>query len=1120
MLLACAMSASAIVHSYTSNSVLNSGKWVKIRVAESGVYSLTYEEIQAMGLNPAEIRIHGFGGAMLSQNFNQRRIDDLPAVGFWMEKGSDDEFGPGDYILFYGQGTFSWKYGTDGKFTHTRNPYSDYGYYFLSDNAGEQRIIPTMDPISAEGATTVTQYIAYQVHEEDRINLLDETGVDGGGREFYGEAMTKSSPTLNLNFSFPGIMVGNNIRYKIALAARSNEASTIRATVNGVQKNLTIRAVPITDHYLKAELGELSDEVAAVGGSQNVQLHFSNSVSSAAAYLNYIEITAPCALTMYGSQMPIRTTTNYGTATPIQYLLSGANSNTQIWDISDLSNIRRVSTTLNDGTLQFVGKNQSSIQQLMAVDVTGSGWLKPTLVGNVSNQNLHKLRNIDYVIISPAAFVGEATRLAQAHQDKEGITWAVVTDEQVYNEFSSGTPDASAYRWIMKMLYDRAGSSQTQRPKWLLLFGDGTYDNRKLLNTSGKNTLLTYQAYNSTKETAAYATDDYFGFMDNNEGEKDEYGTMEIGVGRLPVNTLVEAQQVTDKIVKYIANQSYGKWKNQLLFIADDGDNGLHTETAEGGAERVRLKNPDFVVNKVYLDAYPQEIDASGESYPLAATRINNLFKSGVLYMNYSGHAGYNAISNEGLMDINSIQKMTNENLGFWMLATCSFAHFDSGKRCAAEQAVLNPNGGAIAVLSACRTVFAAQNKAINRNVCDTLFGHKNVFHYDMTIGQATRIGKNQTGIGDSNKMPYILLGDPALRLNYPTDMHIETTEAPDSVKALTVHTIKAKVVDEDHNLADDFNGQVQVTVYDKLQRITTRDNDEKDPDKQKVLTYNDYPNVIFSGRTQVVDGEMEFTFMAPKDIRYNYGKGRIVYYAYDTVGIEAVGHYEDFIIGGSSSVISTDTEGPLLTIYLNDPAFRNGDQVYPTPRFFADIYDENGINTVGSGIGHDLLLTVDEDVKKTYILNEYFSSAENSYQSGQVSFLMNEMEEGQHSLTFRAWDLLNNSSTAALNFEVVKGLQPTIFSVVGYPNPVRAGGTMRLMVHYDQPDLLMETNIYVYDLAGHLLYTHTQPDAHELQLPLSELGIEPGVYMYRVQIKGENNKKFTSRSGKMIVTK
>ncbi|MGN1239705.1 MAG: type IX secretion system sortase PorU, partial [Paludibacteraceae bacterium] len=734
--LACLVATplSAVVHSYTHQSVLSSGNWVKIQVKESGVYKMTYEDLLNAGLtNPANVRIYGYGGAMLSQNFNKTRIDDLPAVGFYMNKGTDGVFNAGDYILFYGQGTTSWAY-NGVQFTHTRNPYSDYGYYFLSDNAGEQRLMPTAEAIIADNPVEITTYANYQVHELDSLNLLDPSGVDGGGREFYGEVFSPLNPQRAFTFSTPNCITSEALLCSVAVAVNSGRASSFTFAINGTSNTIRIDSIPVSDFYTKAQLGSSNKTYPASANSQTVNITFASAAAGALGYLNYIELTATCQLSMAGNQMPFRTATNNGMDIPLRYNLSNATAQTEVWNITDKANIHRMPATLNGTTLTFIGSNKSGIQEYIAVNTNGNNWLKPTTIGKVSNQNVHALQDIDYVIICPAEFTAQATQLAQAHEEIDGVTWAVVTDQEAYNEFSSGTPDATAYRWVMKMLYDRAnGSSSIQKPRWLLLMGDGTYDNRKLRSNSGQNTLLTYQAKNSTVETKAYATDDYFGFLDNNEGESDTYGRMDIGVGRLPVNTAEQAQQVVDKTIRYMRNEDMSKWKSQLIFLADDGDKGLHTRVAEEGAERVRKKNLDFVVNKIYLDAYPQETNASGESYPLAKTKLDNLLQNGALFLDYSGHGGYNAITNEGMMNLKSIQKMTNKNLAFWMFATCSFAHFDAGKTSAAEEAVLNPNGGAIGVLSAGRTVYATQNTYINRNFCDTLFGHKNVYSYNMT---------------------------------------------------------------------------------------------------------------------------------------------------------------------------------------------------------------------------------------------------------------------------------------------------------------------------------------------------------------------------------------------------
>ena len=1094
------------IHSYAERSVLADGHWVKIRVSESGVCRMSFSELRSAGLDPSQVRVFGYGGAQKEQDFSKPNIDDLPQVPVYVGE---------DYILFYVQGPISWTY-NGSRFAHTRNTYSDFGYYLLSDDAGDMLLFPEAEAVSGS-PTDVTYYSYYQVHDEDSVNLIDRTGVSGGGRTFYGEQFA-AGQTRTFTFSTP-YANGDNSSVYIDMAANAATTSTVKAKLNNTSsKSIYISSIP--DHYTFGVAGTISMNGASEEQNQRVTMQFVNSNASALAWLNYIEITTPSELVMTGSYMGIRSLVNRNTTNPVRFLLRNTTASTQIWDVTDLAAIQRMPTTMVDDQLAWVGTQADGVHEYIAVNTDGTKFVQAEVVGEVKNQNLHALSNIDYIIICPEGYEDVSEDLAKAHEAKQAITYAIVTDQQVYNEFSSGTPDATAYRWLMKMLYDRAKNGIGQQPRWLLLMGHGTFDNRKLLRNSGTSLLLTYQSKNSVNEIKAYATDDYFAYLDDNEGAIDTQGRMDIGVGRLPVESLDEARTTVDKLIQYIRNEQTGKWKNQLVYLADDGENGTHTETAEKSAELVRIKNPDFIVHKIFLDAYPQEVNASGESYPLAKNRVLNLLKNGVLFFNYSGHGGYNAITNESILNLKDIAGMTNKNQAFWLFATCNFAQCDAGKRSAAETAVLNPKGGAIGILAATRTVYASQNTNLNRSVCDTLFGHSDVFHYDMTLGEAISIGKNLLG-SDENKLAYVLLGDPCMRLNYPTDYHVETLTEMDTLNALSVQHVEGRIIDEDLNIVSDFNGKVDITIYDKMQSIPTRDNDNAGGDP-RVIAYNDYPNTIFSGATDVKDGLFNYTFMVPKDIRYNFDNGRIVYYAVTADSLEtaeAVGHFEQFIIGGTGSTVAIDTIGPEMEIYLNSPAFRNGDKTYATPRFFANLYDKNGINTAGAGIGHDLMLIIDDDPKMIYSLNEYFTAANNSYQAGQVSYLMEELANGPHSLTFRAWDLLNNSTTKSLNFIVEAGLDPSIYNVTTYPNPVQQSGVVHLIVNYDQPDELIETEIYLYNTAGQMVYSHKQdnPDAVSINLP--SLGLNTGVYIYSVKIKSASS-KYSTTSGKIIVTK
>ena len=1099
---------SAAAHTYVSSSVLSSGTFVKIQVSESGLYSMSYSELRNLGLEPTTLRIYGYGGAQLSQNFTQTKIDDLPNVPYYTD---------GSRIIFFAQGNISWRY--DGsRFVHTRNTYSDYGYYFLTSDHGTPVAFPTAPTSGGSPSLTLTSYTKLLLHENDSINLIDRSGSSGGGREFYGEQFTVGR---KMQFTFPkDEYIVNDIHAYVDLAAKAGTTSQFILSSGGTTASCTHTAITSSDHYIMGTAAAIS---ATLPHSiiPTLTLTFQSASATAVGFLNYIELSYETALDYHSqSSFMFRSSQGYGTSQVIRYEIANAPEDAIVWDISNRADIKRVITTRSGSTLSFNAANRTANEYVTFSPSTAT-FLHPTVIGPIGQQNLHALQNIDYVIITPAAFLSEAERLASAHAEVDGMTTAVVTDEQVYNEFSSGTPDATAYRWLLKMLYDRANTSHGSilPPRYLLLFGDGTFDNRKLLATSGNNILLPYQSKNSLNEVKAYATDDYFGFLDDTEGEVDIYGRMDISVGRMPVNTLAQASGVVDKLLRHMQTPNLGRWKNQVVFLADDGDHNLHTKGADVAGEALRVHNHDFIINKIYLDAYTQEVNASGEQYPLAQQKLTNMLNDGVLLFDYCGHSGYNNASSEGLISTAIVRQMQNENLGMWMFASCNFAQFDAGKVSAAEEAVLNSNGGALAICAASRTVYANQNETLNRHLCDSLFAHSSPFNYYNRVGDAVRLAKNACG-SDENKMSYLLLGDPAASLHFPTEYQVMTTSISDTINALAVNEIGGYIQTEDGDTATWFNGKLSITIFDKLQQITTLDNDESSEDSKQRYTYNDYPNILFQGEVDITAGRFNYVFMTPKDIRYNYGNGRIVYYAYDTTsGEEGVGHYEDFIIGGSSTVEIIDSVGPELNIYLNTPAFVSGDNTNETPHFYAEIADEHGINTAGAGIGHDLLLIVDNQPTETYVLNDFFTARNNSYQAGTVSYRMKELSEGNHSLFFRAWDLLNNSSSKTIDFNVVKGLEPSIMSVISYPNPIPQDGTLNINIDYDRRDVTMQTDVYVTDLSGRLVYHISQHGTDNLRWDIGGSHVPAGMYIYKVQLSSPTTKTI-SKSGKLIITK
>lgn len=1113
-----AQKAQAITrHTYADNSVLSTGKFVKIKVANSGVYKLTFEDLNSMGITPANVRIFGYGGAVLEQSFSVAKLDDLPELSIHMEKGSDGVFNAGDYILFYAQGINKWSYDkSKGMFTHTINSYSTHGFYFVTSDVGIGKKIETKTIALPENSTIipVDEFTDYAVHENELVSLALS------GKEFYGEKFSEQT-SYNFNFNFPNPVPSNSTKVRLDVASTATAISTFNLSLNGSQlKSLQVSKKSDGDLY---ERGKSANGIFSFSPTKNefgFTLTYIKPTSAATAYLNYLEVNARRLLKMSGSVMQFQNVDYLGMGSFNQYNLSDAGANVQIWDITNPQNIARMSTETIDGKLTFTAPG-TEVMNYIAIDPTiSSAFSKPEIVGVVPNQNLHALQPVDMVILTHPDFVSQAEELAQAHREIDQLTVAVVTTTQVYNEFSSGTPDATAYRWVMKMIYDRALNSGNTAdiPKYLLLFGRGTFDNRKLLSSSGNNHILTYQAENSLVETLSYVTDDYYAFLDDNEGTQVSSNLLDLGIGRFPVATAEQATNVVEKTISYMKNEKKGIWKNQLCFLADDGDAALHMKQADSITALLGRNYPAYQMNKIYLDSYLQEVSASGETYPLARTKFHDLLRNGLFLLNYTGHAGSVGWTNEQILSIADVKSLSNQELPLWIGATCDFLQFDIKAISAGEQVVLNPYGGGIGILSAARPVYASQNFTINKLVCDNLFKRVNGKHY--RIGDVIALAKNNVG-SEINKLSYVYMGDPAIKLNYPTTYTVKTThindstiEGKDTLKAMSVVKVRGFIADASGNKAENFNGELHAMAYDKIQKLTTMNNHG-----DGTLTYFDRTNALFSGKTIVTNGEYSFTFMLPKDIKYNYGGGRINYYASDnSTNDEAQGYFENFVIGGTNTHVNLETDGPTLSMCLNSEEFKSGDQVNESPLFIAKISDINGINRVGSGIGHDLLLTIDEDPNQSIVVNDYFNATANSYTDGVVKYQLSGLENGKHTLTFKAWDLLNNSSSQTIDFEVVKGLAPNIFSVYNYPNPVKTGTS--IIVNHDRPETILNTTIEIFDLSGRKIWSFSQSNADNVNWDLignDGIKVKSGIYLYKVSINTIDS-DVCSKTNKMLI--
>lgn len=1022
---------------YADHSVLASGQWAKISVAQSGIHQLTESLIRKAGFsNLSRVKIYGYGGALQPEVLTDdylRTTDDLKEVPLCVV---------GDRRLFYAVGPVGWSSATTTQ--RIRNPYSDYGYYFLTES-DEEPLTVDAETFLSDNYPTADDY-----HE---LVEMDEFAWFHSGRNLYQNQTLSTAPV------------------------------TCNLTAHDASGQLTV----IVTYKGKCEVS------IALNGTE----------------LGTIAYSSKWPDHTYGAQQ-IRT---YA----VDNLVAGTNTVT-------------LTQTSGDGEvrLDYVALTQPT--PAVAPQLDADILPQPQFVYRITNQDHHADTPVDMVIIIPTSqkLLAQAERLKQLHEEGDGLSVRIVPADELYNEFSSGTPDANAYRRYLKMFYDRA-ENENDVPRYLLLFGDGAWDNRMLTtdwrNSSPDDFLLCYESDDSFNGITSYVSDDYFCLLDDGEGAGlTNRDAPDVGVGRLPVHTSEQAKIVVDKIIGYYHNDYAANWQNVLMFIGDDGNNNVHMEESNAAAEVVESNYSGYNVKRVFFDAYDRVSTSTGNRYPDVGRVIKQQMRDGALIIDYCGHGAPYSISHEQVLLLADFQTQTSLRLPLWITASCDIMPFDSHEDNIGESAMLNQHGGAVAFYGTTRTVYVGANKDMN---CSFI---KHVLTPGNTMGDAVRLAKNEvfnSGSYRYNKLHYSLLGDPALALAKPSQQIVidsingqSPSDAVISLGAGSVATVKGHIVDN-----DDFTGVVSLTVKDVEEQIVCKLNNTSSDGASQAYIYNDRPNTIFNGTDSVKDGRFSMSFAVPRDISYNDESCQLIAFALNREKTRSAhGQNSQFVVGQGSEQ-SNDGIGPSIYCYLNSTAFVNGGKVNPTPYFFAQITDKEGINASGNGFGHDLELVVDGDMSMTYSLNNYFQYDFGDYRSGSVGFSLPELSEGEHRLLFRAWDVLNNPSTAELTFKVVRGLKPHQFSVECTKNP--ATDYTSFIINHDRIGSEMDVVLEVFDTSGRMLYRHSESgvstdQTYTLNWDLTVEGgsrLRTGVYLYRVLISSDGSKQ-VSQAKKLIILK
>lgn len=1117
--------------SYPPTSRLASGEWYRVQLTQDGVYALTYEQLEDMGLAGTipsdQVNLYGRHHGMLPFENDQLPGTDLVPNAVVMEDGGDGTFGPGDRLVFYATGPHRWTLdGGTGRFRHTKHVFSDSASYFVGIGVEPALRVGTLPEVLDPATRTSTSFDDRQFLEVDAVTLLKS------GRELYGDVYDLTT-TYSYNFGVPFLRPQDPVCLVMDVLSRTvgtGNASSWRVT-SGAALDSTVSVQGVPNGYTGEQAKSTRHTFCFNASGNNLPFtvtFIKHNPASSIGWMNFLELNARRDLKLVGNQMLFRDLTSVGAGEVTDFVLDQASGPLTIWDITDPAAVMQVPVTDN-GTQKLFRLRTDSLRQFAAFRSTGL--LTPTPAGKVPNQDLHATAlPTDLVIVVPDAFRAAAQQIAD-RRVSEGLTVALVSPQEVYNEFSSGMRDATAIKRYMKMLYDKAGTDPALMPRYLLLFGDGSYNNLNRV-LSNQSFLPSYQTANSWHASLSYCSDDYFGLLDNDEGEY-QGDLVDIGVGRIPVSSISQAQEMASKILNYDRLQlmngteaqcavgsdgGINDWRTWLLFASDDqeGDvfeSTIHMSQSDALATAVENEFPCYNVNKVYLDAYQQTSTPGGERYPDAQADLRDGVQRGALLVNYVGHGGEVGWAHERFLDNSTILGWSNlDRLPLFMTATCEFSRWDDPARTSAgEYVLLNPNGGGIGLMTTTRIAYSNQNYALSQDFYDHVFERVDEQGRPAALGDVfrrTKVDITTAQPSQVNHRNFSLLGDPSMRLAMPRhEVRItaitDTLGNPmDTMSALATVRITGEVVDAGGNLLTGLNGLVIPTVFDKRVQQQTLANDGGSP-----FPFSLRKNIIYRGMATVSGGLFSFTFVVPQDINYLVGPGRISCYV-ENLETNGCGATNDALVGGTATNVAPDEVGPTVQVFMNDDRFVRGGITNEDPLLLVKLYDSNGINTMGSSIGHDLVAVLDENTDQAIVLNDQYEADLDTYRSGSARYRFDDLAEGGHTLRVKAWDVFNNSAEASTEFVVAPSAELALEHVLNYPNPFTTN--TQFFFEHNRPCTTLDVQVQVFTVAGRLVKTINRQLACEgfRSEPLAWDGRDDygdklgrGVYVYRLNV-------------------
>jgi len=1111
------LKSSTVAVSQIENSRLASGKWYKFEVIKNGVYKITRKDLSNLGIAVSKsVRVFTFP-KNANAGFNKAQmVDDLYEIPISYNDGGDGIFDGNDYLLFYGESADNWYYNSTKNFIdHTSNPYSlSNFYYLLVDDGVPLKIQDVTNTANPDYTTTTYDNVDY--YEEGETSMLKS-----------GKQLFEPIRVDGIKFSFTQ-MDGNSVNFKVRAATYQSLTDNILTLSNSsdFSQNITIPKRPyLTDN---TDWFETSDYFSKTVNSASLTLsldYLSNS-SESNSMLHDIVINYKSKLIYNGKEFLFRDINTFKHSYNSKYSFNG-NASFNVWNVSNENNPINIQL-LNESTGKSFVYKSDTIETFVAFN--SDDCFKPTFKGVVENQNLHGNKNVSMIIVTADDFVSQANQLKDLHNRLDGIQTIVVTQNQISNEFSGGRLCPEGIRDFVRYIYNKGGNNL----KFLLLLGDGSYNNKNI-NTA--NSILTFQTYESLIELSSIITDDFYGLLDVGEGISGNTitGALDIAIGRIPVSTVDDANTVINKITGYTnSSKSRGDWRNRIVFVADDADpvNGvfetIHMSQANDLADQCVTTDPSLVVSKIFLDAFSQVSIAGGQRYPSVNKTIESTIKNGCLLFNYTGHGNPLRLASEIVVDKSEVDIWENPDaLPVFITAACQIGRFDdNSEQSLGESILLSNHGGGIALMTTTRSVYSQDNVELNSKIYNYMFQITSEGK-PQYLGQVLELAKNKAVSDNFNKHNFIFLGDPAVRLNLPvynvvTDKinGISVTSKIDTLKALSSVTIAGHIEDLKGNILNSYNGTIHAIIFDKPQNITTLSNEGNPP-----VTFKAQNNILFRGKVTVSNGSFLISFIVPKDIFYFYGYGRISYYSDNGVS-DGAGNFQKVVVGGASNKLLDKNGGPKINLFLNDTNFVFGGITSASPTLLIKTKDNYGINVSGTSVGHDATATIDGNKSEQVIINQFYESDQNSYQKGMFRYPISSLSTGSHSVNVSVWNINNESSVQNLDFSVEESANLALSHVLNYPNPFTTHTDFYF--EQNQTNQTLDVMIQIFTITGKLIKTITTNYYTEgnRSIPISWDGrddfgdpIGRGVYVYKVSVRNEKQ-QIAQKYEKLVILK